>query len=153
MDILREHASVKPATHEGLFNLQCKYLSIIVERVERGGGRYGPGKRDNREVSQAFSFCCCCLRGGRGSSSSLVFLNCEARRLVRVLPTPNKGTIRSSCLVTEGFTPSNSATPTPRGIRPERNCKKSPATACAPHTNNFYPCPSDGTANGTEQPR
>lgn len=38
------------------------------------------------ESFKLFSFCCC-LREGRGSSSSPVFLNCEARRLVRVLPT------------------------------------------------------------------
>lgn len=84
MDILGERVSVKTATREGPFNLQCKYLSIS---VERGEGEQGPKRRDNRGVFQAFSFCCCCLRAGRGSSSSPVFLNCEARRLVRVLPT------------------------------------------------------------------
>ena len=84
MDILGERVGVKTATREGPFNLQCKYLSISVEREE---GEQGPRRRDNRGAFQSFSFCCCCLRAGRGSSSSPVFLNCEARRLVRVLPT------------------------------------------------------------------
>ncbi len=84
MDILGGCVSVKTATREGPFNLQCKYLSISVEREE---GEQGLRRRDNRGVFQSLSFCCCCLRAGRDSSSSPVFLNCEARRLVRVLPT------------------------------------------------------------------
>lgn len=84
MDILGECVSVKTATREGPFNLQCKYLSISVERE---AGEQGLRRRDNGGVFQSLSFCCCCLRAGRDSSSSPVFLNCEARRLVRVLPT------------------------------------------------------------------
>lgn len=85
MDILAEHIGVKTAMCEGPFNLQCKYLSISVP----GEAKEGPGLagEDNRGVFESLSFCCCCLRARRGSSSSPVFLNCEARRLVRVLPT------------------------------------------------------------------
>lgn len=42
MDILGERVSVKTATREGHFNLQCKYLSISVERG--GGGGAGTEK-------------------------------------------------------------------------------------------------------------
>lgn len=84
MDVLGEHVGVKTAAREGPFNLQCKYLSISAEREEGPRGRSGG---DNGGVFQSFSFCCCCLRAGRGLSSSPLFLNCEARRLVRVLPT------------------------------------------------------------------
>lgn len=41
MDILGECVSVKTATREGPFNLQCKYLSISVERGEGGAGTEG----------------------------------------------------------------------------------------------------------------
>lgn len=49
MDILGELVSVKPAVHEGPFNLQCKYLSIIVERDEGGGG----GDFGNRTIEES----------------------------------------------------------------------------------------------------
>lgn len=109
MDILGECVSVKTATHEGPFNLQCKYLSISVESEE---GEEGLRTRDNRGVFQSFSFCCCCLRAGRGSSSSPVFLNCEARRLVRVLPTFHPKQRNHQIQLpsdTGGFTPANLA--------------------------------------------
>lgn len=41
MDILGECVNVKTATREGPFNLQCKYLSISVERGEGGAGTEG----------------------------------------------------------------------------------------------------------------
>lgn len=53
MDILGELVSVKPAVHEGPFNLQCKYLSIIVERDEGGGAGGGGGDFGNRTMEES----------------------------------------------------------------------------------------------------
>lgn len=41
MDILRECVSVKTATREGPFNLQCKYLSINGPEEEEEEGQWG----------------------------------------------------------------------------------------------------------------
>lgn len=54
MDILEEHISAKPATREGPFNLQCKYLSISVARA---GGAVGTEEEGQwRSLSSFFLF-------------------------------------------------------------------------------------------------
>lgn len=158
MDILGECISVKTATREGPFNLQCKYLSISKREEEE---EQGLRRRDNRGVFQSFSFCCCCLRAGRGSSSSPVFLNCEARRLVRVLPTfhPKQRSHQIQLPSDTGFHTgkfshclqhSNSSWYIMRG----GGGMKSPAFfSSTPYANHFCPRLSDGTLNGTEKPR
>lgn len=62
MDILGECVSVKTATREGPFNLQCKYLSISMEREE---GEWGLRRRDNRGVFQSFSFLLLLFESGK----------------------------------------------------------------------------------------
>lgn len=154
MDILGERVSVKTATREGPFNLQCKYLSIS---VERGEGESGLRRRDNRGVFQSFSFCCCCLRAGRGSSSSPVFLNCEARRLVRVLPTfhPKQRSHQIQLPSDTGFHTGKFSHCLQTLQLLVVHFKKRNEISCLvhPNANHFCPCPSDSTLNGTEQPR
>lgn len=53
MDILGECVRVKTATREGPFNLQCKYLSISVERRE---GEQGPRNSTMEESFNPFLF-------------------------------------------------------------------------------------------------
>lgn len=152
VDILGECVSVKTATHEGPFNLQCKYLSISRREEEEQGLR----RRDNGGVFQSFSFCCCCLRAGRGSSSSPVFLNCEARRLVRVLPTfhPKQRSHQIQLPSDTGFHTGKFSHCLQHSNSFSRGGKKSPTFFFpAPYANHFCPCPSDSTLNGTQQPR
>lgn len=124
---------------------------------EVGGGEQGLRRRDNRRVFQAFSFCCCCLRAGRGLSSSPVFVNCEARRLVRVLPTfhPKQRSHQIQLPSDTGFHTGKFS----HCLHHSSSLwyilwegMKSPDFACAPHANHFCPCPSDSTLNGKKQP-
>lgn len=84
----------------GTFNLQCKCLSISTGRDQRwevcvsgvlGWWWVGGGGATQQSFNPSPFFvrggCCCYWRAGRGWSGSPLFLNCEARRLVRVLPT------------------------------------------------------------------
>lgn len=78
---------------KAFFNLQCKYLRL---------GRRG----DNGAVFQTLVFVLLLLESGK---SFPLFFNCEARRLVRVLPTfhPRQRSHQICCLVTPAFTPTN----------------------------------------------
>lgn len=53
MDILEEHISAKPAMRGGLFNLQCKYLSISVARAS---GVVGTEEEAQWRSLSSFSF-------------------------------------------------------------------------------------------------
>lgn len=111
------------------------------------GGEQGLRRRNNGGVFQAFSFCCCCLRAGRGSSSSPVFVNCEARRLVRVLPTfhPKQRSHQIQLPSDTGFHTSKFSHCRHRSRFILREGRRRPAQR-------FCPRPSDSSLNGKKQP-